>query len=254
MNYLIYGASVKGPSHIITNIPCQDACAFKIISPSFVIISVADGLGSAINSDVGAKTAVDAVIQFAEDFFTSRPNDEIDLTVLVRESISAARKALERASLTFKCKLRDLACTLISIAIMNDKVAVAHIGDGAVIARNDEGLFMASGPDESEYTNEVKPLTGIDYELDLNVSQPFTGITDVIVISDGCQRAALKKNSEGFLPFEPFCLPLISYFRQVDNYDIGIEALKELLSSNKLCENSDDDKTLVLINIENLGE
>jgi hypothetical protein len=82
------------------------------------------------------------------------------------------------------------------------------------------------------------------------VSSLITHITDVMVISDGCQRAALKKTPDGFLPFGPFCAPLFTYFRQIDNFDNGIEDLKSLLFSNKLCENCDDDKTLVVINIE----
>ena len=249
MNYRIHGASVIGSSHVINNTPCQDACAFKIIAPSYAIIAVADGLGSAIKSDIGARITVDTVVQFAENYFTTHTPEDIDLGDLIRKSIDEARAALENTSLSLQYKLKDIACTLLSIAIANDTMIVAHIGDGAVIYRNDSGLLIASGPGDSEYANEVTPLTANDWRPSLRVSSLITNITDVMVISDGCQRAALKKAPEGLLPFEPFCAPLFTYFRQNDNYDNGIEALKSLLSSNKLCENCDDDKTLVLINI-----
>ena len=54
----IFGSSVRGPMHYENGLPCQDASAFDIIHPHSVVIAVADGLGSAARSDVGAEAAV----------------------------------------------------------------------------------------------------------------------------------------------------------------------------------------------------
>src|SRR3989304_5014074 len=54
----IIGASAIGPFHVINGIPCQDACAFETLSSGFGIIALADGLGSASKSEIGATIAV----------------------------------------------------------------------------------------------------------------------------------------------------------------------------------------------------
>jgi len=250
MKIRIHGASVVGPSHVKNCTPCQDAFAYKIIPPCNAVIAVADGLGSAGKSDIGAQLAVDTAVESGARLFVENLFNDIDLPAIAKKSVAQARKALENKCSEIQCSLRDLACTLASVVIASDTMAVAHIGDGAVILRDEKGLSIASGPAESEYTNEVTPLTDNKWESFLRASPLFADVRDVIVISDGCQRAALKKTPQGIHPFEAFCLPLMEYFRKVDCHEKGIEDIMRILSSSKLCENCDDDKTLVVINIE----
>lgn len=249
MKYLIRGASVRGPLHVKMDIPCQDAMAFKIISPEVAVIAIADGLGSAAKSDVGSKVAVDAVVRAVEQSVVNKTPDEIDISLVATQSIAEARAALENAASVSQCELSDFGSTLISIVLMNGTLAIAHIGDGSVIARVDSDLRIASAPGESEYTNEVKPLTAKDWQENVR-STALANVRDVIAFTDGCQRAALKKSSEGYQPFGPFCLPILDYLRGAAEESDTTGELERFLSSEKLCNNSDDDKTLVVINLE----
>jgi hypothetical protein len=250
MKYLIRGASVRGPLHVKMDIPCQDALAFKVISPAVAVVAIADGLGSATKSDVGSKIAVDAVVCAVEQSVVNKTPDEIDISLVATQSIAEARAALENAASVSQCQLSDFGSTLISIVLMNGTLAIAHIGDGSVIARVDSDLRIASAPGESEYTNEVKPLTAKDWQENVRSTAVITNVRDVIAFTDGCQRAALKKSPEGYQPFGPFCLPILDYLRGAAEESDKTGELERFLSSEKLCNNSDDDKTLIVINLE----
>jgi hypothetical protein len=143
---------------------------------------------------------------------------------------------------------------MIVVVMHKDNAVVAHVGDGAVIAKTNEGLKLVSGPEDSEYANEVSPLTGKDWELSLRVSPVISYVTGVMAFTDGCQRAVLRKSQDGLTPFDGFCGPLFSYANDVKDVTEAEEDIKELLLSKKVCENSDDDKTLVIVSFNELGQ
>lgn len=252
--HCIIGASVIGPLHVINGTPCQDACAFEVLSSGCGVIVVADGLGSASKSEIGARIAVDAAVSHVKGFVNQPGNEEIELGNIVRTAVFSARKALEEKADDLQCTLRDLACTMIVVIMCKDNVVAAHVGDGAVIAKTNEGLKLISGPEDSEYANEVSPLTGKDWELSLRVSPVISYVTGVMAFTDGCQRAALRKSQDGLTPFEGFCEPLFSYANDVKYLKEAEEDIKGLLLSKKVCENSDDDKTLVIATFSKQGE
>lgn len=242
----IIGASVIGPLHVIKDMPCQDACAFKTLPDGFGVIAVADGLGSALKSEIGASSAVNAVVQRVDEILNGKSALE-DLSEVAKEAVFSARKALEKKSIELQCELRDLACTLIVIVMHKNSIVVAHIGDGAVIAETHDGLKLISAPDESsEYANEVSPITGKDWEQVLRISPQTTDVLGVMAFTDGCQRAALRKTQDSLLPFDGFCGTLFSYMKEVKDLKEAEEDIKGLLLSKKVCENSEDDKTLVI--------
>lgn len=245
-NHRIIGASAIGPLHVINETPCQDACAFEVLSSDYGVIAVADGLGSASKSEIGARIAVDAAVTFIKGIINQSGNEEIELGSITRTAVFSARKALEEKAGELQCKLRDLACTMIVVIMCKDNAAVAHVGDGAVIAKTNEGLKLISGPEDSEYANEVSPLTGKDWELSLRISPVIPYVSGIMAFTDGCQRAALRKSQDGLTPFDGFCDPLFSYANDVKDLKEAEEDIKELLLSKKVCENSDDDKTLVI--------
>ncbi len=242
----IIGASVIGPLHIIKDMPCQDACAFKAFTSGFGVIAVADGLGSALKSEIGASSAVNASEQKVEEILNGKSALE-DISEVAKEAVFSARKALEEKSIELQCELRDLACTLIVVVMYKNSIVVAHIGDGAVIAETHDGLKLISAPDESsEYANEVSPITGKDWEQSLRISPQATDVLGVMAFTDGCQRAAFRKTQDGLLPFDGFCGTLFSYMKEVKDLKEAEEDIKSLLLSKKVCENSEDDKTLVI--------
>jgi hypothetical protein len=242
----IVGASAIGPLHLKTATPCQDAFAYSILTSESAVIALADGLGSAFLSDFGARDAVDAAVLTVKRNLTADSIVSPELRNVLIEAAIVARKTLEEKTLIYQCKLRDLACTLIIIIINRDNVVVAQIGDGAVIAKTNEGLKLISAPGDSEYANEVSPLTGKDWEKSLHVSASRSGVSGIIAFTDGLQRAALKKTEESLIPFGRFCEPLFQYLSEIDDLKEAAADIKALLSSKKICDNSEDDKTLVM--------
>lgn len=54
--------SVRGPRHILENLPNQDSSSIKVLPVGLVIV-VCDGMGSRLKADVGSKLACRAVIK-----------------------------------------------------------------------------------------------------------------------------------------------------------------------------------------------
>jgi hypothetical protein len=246
MTVYMFGASVIGPLHIQKDIPCQDACKYAVLPSNWGVIAVADGLGSASKSDIGADTAVEAAVDGVKAIITNKKTDEIDPSDIAREALVFARRALEAKATEEQSGLRDLACTIIAVLLHEDTISVAHIGDGAVVVKTVEGLKLISGPGESEYVNEVVPLTSKEWEESLRVTPKISGVECIAVFTDGCQRAALLRTQDGLQPYDRFFGPLFSYAQELGDLRQGEQDIRDLLASQKMCENSEDDKTLVI--------
>lgn len=244
-----FGASVIGSLHVQLAMPCQDSFAFKTIDKDFAVAAIADGLGSALKADIGAKVAVKSAVESVEKAITATAiatHKNVDITILAKDAVTAARGALEKRAKTEKCSLRDLACTLLVAITLKDAVAAVHIGDGALVIDTDNGLHLITGPGESEYTNEVTPLTSQDWEESLKSTATVSGVNGIALFTDGCQRAGLKKADNSYTPFEGFFRPLFTYATQIDDFEQANQDIYDLLTSGKLSEHSEDDKTLVL--------
>jgi hypothetical protein len=56
------GVSVAGTSHQRAGVPCQDSCAWQILSDDRLVIAVADGAGSARHAEEGAQLATETAV------------------------------------------------------------------------------------------------------------------------------------------------------------------------------------------------
>ena len=246
----IFGASVIGPLHIERGIPCQDACMYEILPLNCGVIAVADGLGSASKSDTGAQIAVEAALDAGKATISKKKIAETNLSDVAKEAVAFARKELEAKATKEQCSLHDLACTIIVAIFYEDSVSVAHIGDGAVVAKTEEGLRLISAPGDSEYVNEVIPLTTKDWEQSLRITPKISGVECVAVFTDGCQRAALLRSQNGLQPYDRFFEPLFSYAQELEVLEEGEQDIRDFLASQKMSEHSEDDKTLVIAVLE----
>ena len=244
--FRVFGASVIGPMHLQREIPCQDACAYAAAVSDAIVIAVADGLGSAAKSDAGAQLAVSSAFEYCMAALASTQGEETLLYDMVRSATAHAREKLESLAQAEACKLRDLGCTLILAVATGRQLAVAHVGDGAVVALVGGCLSLVSGPGDSEYTNEVVPLTSMEWQDALRIVTVDASVSGIAVFTDGCQRAAFRKVEDAVVPFDKFFNPIFEYANTVSDLTEGANEIAELLASAKLCENSDDDKTLVV--------
>lgn len=230
----VFGASVAGPLHVREGIPCQDRAAHAL-TPSGVVVAVADGLGSAPFADEGAAAAVEAAVRVALGLWETS-----DLLEIPHSMAIAAREALEYTG----HPLKSVACTFVGIAATSSGLCVAHVGDGAVVARNGTGPVLVSGPGASEYANETDSLATDGWEALLR----HCALGDVdcfAAMTDGCQRAGLRFGE----PHDGFFGPLFDFAREATCADEAGAELQALLSGPKMSEHSEDDKTLVLVRL-----
>jgi hypothetical protein len=122
---------------------------------------------------------------------------------------------------------------------------VGQIGDGGVVGHMTSGLELISDPGDSEYVDEVEPLTAEDWRGRVR----FAGANEIELISvftDGCQRSLLSKSSQGLSPFAGFFHPIFKYLRSTTEDEQASKDVGRLLAGSKMSECSEDDKTLVI--------
>lgn len=252
---IIIGTSVIGVSHLKSGLPCQDACNYKVTNKGTAIVAVADGVGSVPKSDIGAKFVVSEAISQLEQI--EQTKDKID-TEDIRNVVALTREKLKEMANQMNEDFENLATTLILLVayITQDnqkEVLIAHVGDGAVVAKSDK-LEILSLPEESEYINEVTPITSESWEKYMRLYKFTKDFECIAVMTDGCQPAAFKKQDGVSVPFEGFFEPIFQYSKSITNPEEGTEEIRKLLSSQKINQYIYDDKTLVVLVFENIQE
>lgn len=270
------GAAVRGTGHVRSNLPCQDAVAYRTLPGDVLLCAVADGAGTAALSDQGAQRAVTEAIACLTGLVEKAPQiTPRFLEEALQKTFSAARQAVLRladppeAGPTFARvyppledslaaaaspgdagepvlpQARDFACTLTCVAALPGLLAVGQIGDGAVVAADEEGqLFMASQLQRGEYANETHFLTQPD-ALECAVWQILDRpVRSLAVMSDGLIRLALKMPVQE--PHGPFFQPLFQFARTQVDPQAGAAQLSVFLDSPRVNERTDDDKSLIL--------
>jgi hypothetical protein len=207
-------------------------------------VAVADGLGSVSNSERGARLAVEAAVKFVSQRIQEPGHDPVQN--LAVGAIAAARAALEDDAGDNGHDLRSLACTLIVAVFVGGRLSVAQVGDGGAVAQVGDQFQLVTRLSDSEYLNEVIPLTSAAWRTDLRYGTRLTEVRGVALFSDGMIHAVFRPEHGVLLPFAGFLEPVFRYARGLDVPDKGSEALAQLLASKKLGEHCDDDKTLAL--------
>ena len=246
MDWKVVAASVAGVSHAKTGLPCQDAHGVKPLDGGGLIAAVADGAGSAMLAEVGARIAVEVSVQTLERRILAArdANAQISSDDL-KEVLAAVQLALETESNARQEPLRELATTLLLVAVSAEQVAVLQVGDGAVVAINaQQELFALTVPPDAEYANATTFVTSPDALESAQIVLQTLPITALALFSDGLQRLALKLPAGA--PHAPFFTPLFGFARGLADEAQGAAQLASFLRSPRITERADDDLTLVL--------
>lgn len=212
---------MTGPGHLRDGRPGQDAYAFSPLGDG-VIAAVADGLGTAPWGALGARVAVDAAVQCCSP----------------AAAVVAARVAVEAAAAQVAAPLGDFGCTLLVCLVSAEEVVTAHVGDGGAVVES--GLVL-SPPAESEYVEEVEPLTSPGWAPATRINR-LAAPSAVALFTDGCQRAALRRRAGAWSAHPGWWRPLFEFARTS-----GAPAeLEAFLAGPRLSAHSDDDKTLLI--------
>jgi hypothetical protein len=245
-SWRVVAASVRGVNHERANQPCQDSNYWCTLEAGILIAAIADGAGSAKLSKIGAslasRVAVDTICKQEP---THALHDINTLNSLLINSVKSARIAIESEALARSAKLQDFACTLIVLIASQELIAIAQIGDGAVVGKKRDGnIITLTSPSFGEYINETTFLTSSEAFDIIQFRVWQQRITHIAAFSDGLQMLALKM-PEG-APHLPFFTPLFNFISHTQDREDAQNQLVEFLRSSRVQERTEDDVTLLL--------
>ena len=208
---------------------------------------VCDGAGSAEHGGEGAsvvcRTLTESLRQHFRDNTDLPGNDEIWSWIdIVRDRLGIAADRLGKTR-------RAFASTLVMLAATKEAIITAHIGDGAVAARTNDAWETLSPPENGQYAAMTFFVTD-DPAPRLRIAR-FTGnYTGFAVFSDGIEHLALDHRAD--TPHQPFFQSMLAPLDKVDEEGKHAKlstALAAFLNGPRVCNKTDDDKTLILISV-----
>ena len=181
MNIFTYSVNLAGPYHIEKGIPCQDAFCIDTLFDTDVIAAIADGLGSAKHSDIGAKLAAESAIAYLKSHLT-KDMEPKDICIQLKEAFHLALMALETKSTSDNLPL-SMYDTTLCVAYYNGKdLYFGQSGDSGLIALFQDGSYKQVTTKQQDDMGRVYPLRfGPDYW----VFDSVTDVTAAMLATDG---------------------------------------------------------------------
>lgn len=243
-------ASQIGTSHIRLGTRKQDALnTFTLLDTGgrqTLCAIVCDGAGSAQYGGEGASLTCRMISQAVRNHFTK--TDAMPDDTEIWSWVDSVRDSMEQAAKNRKVIRKSFACTLVLLIAQGDENTIVHVGDGAIVARNKSDKWAAlTWPENGEYASSTYFITD-DPEPRLRIikrNEPFTAYA---VFSDGIEDLALDhKTQSAHTPFFTSMIrPLDNLSGEGQDRDLST-ALAAFLDSDRVCEKTDDDKSLILL-------
>lgn len=246
------GAKGIGTAHMQVGLPCQDAYACHIATPSpeteVLIAALADGAGSAERAEVGARLATSIFVDVVREHLEEGGASASQASELIRMGADAARGALAAVARHEDREIQDFATTLVVAILHADGGAVGQVGDGGVVAAEGADRFWRPvlWPEHGEYVNTTSFLTDTDALEQLRVESLQSPVASVCLFSDGLERLVLDFRAH--TAHAPF---FDSLFKSFDDGPKAGQAvavscdLTALLASENINQRTDDDKSIL---------
>lgn len=246
----VFNITQTGESHVKNETECQDYSGFEVVGDRIVLAAIADGVGSCIHSDWGARVAVSESLQYMKNYFTAALekhdfvfDDVLAMGPLLQETMHRAlRKISEKAD---EFNVLDYAMhTTLTIAAYDGKTLYfAHAGDdGIVILQDDGGYKMITHRHKGPEASSVFPLqstTTWQYGKEMHIAG-FVMATDGLL--DYFVRSAFEDNRVFFPFIRPILFTPIEYQKQAETLHHDLE---DFLNSPRLRKAVTDDLSLI---------
>jgi hypothetical protein len=249
----------------------EDAFGYDRLPDGTILLAVADGAGSAAHAKKGAHCVIQTAIASARSMIIqpSQPTDECFYHNVLTKVLQTVRTALETlvhdSTDVHECipspleephvqlaeqpqlPLHEFATTLLLALVTPTWLAVLQVGDGAIVVKEaDETIKTITRPDFKEYINECSFITDSDYQDCAQYSLlPLKDVQGIAMFTDGIQMLALELATNS--AYAPFFAPLFSFALQGEKDEMELaRELHDFLTSKRVCERTEDDKTLLL--------
>ncbi len=251
--------TVTGSSHERRGTPGQDASLTLSLPGNRLIAAVADGAGSASLSGEGSRIAVTTAVAALRVMIEGglAPDRPGAWEGSARALVEDVQRVIAEEATRLGAKPTDLATTLLLVTATPDHVAVAQIGDGAVVVapmpESTPGSTTPTPPTQyialttpahGEHLNETTFITspGALDAMQVNFWPHAAG--HLAMFTDGLQMLALTMPQA--LPHGPFFAPLFTFLDATADLDEVSREVRTLLQSPQVRSRSDDDISLVL--------
>jgi hypothetical protein len=228
----LFCASYRGLQHVEHGVPRQDAFAL-VRRDSVINIAVADGLGSADSSHLGAQRACDRGVEVLS---LLRPRAKGDFYRAFKE----IQQDFFRNAVNYKTAAREFATTLQLLRIDDEGFWYGRMGDGGCVLLDIEGAKWLGGLDRSPLgvTNLSDKRALSRLECDSVSAQDVVGF---LIFSDGLEDIFLEPGKRG--PDEENIRRMINLVK-AQKLEQLVELYNRFLSSD-LGKDLKDDKTII---------
>lgn len=235
------GTAVRGVTHIKYSIPCQDRT--KSFSGNGIsIICLADGAGSAKFSHIGAEIVTNSAIEYFSVNFRKLISEK-DGKKVKYDILTFLYDRLLKKSVELKCNIKDLATTLLLVAICDNEFIIVHVGDGVIGYLDGETLKVASFPENGEFANVTTFITSTDalHSIKL-IKGTVKNIAGFILMSDGSAQSLYNKSLRTLAPAVTMLFRCNCILPPPSMHDYLQEILNSLISKR-----TQDDCSIVMI-------
>ena len=251
LEWRVAGASVEGTSHSGAGVGCQDAHAVGVLGGGTLVAVVADGAGSAARAGDGARHACAFFYDRIGALLAGGGGSEDVTRGQALGWLDAFGLEVEAAAVGAGAERRDYACTLLVAVVGAASAVFFQVGDGAM-AMNLAGMpglyYLPISPERGEYANVTSFATDPDVSGHLRFEAVRQRVDEVALFTDGIESLAVRF-SDGAV-HDPFFRRLFPIVRTAPpgrtKHPRLSTSLIEFLSSDRVNERTDDDKTLVL--------
>lgn len=231
-------ARATGRSHLNKGIVCQDQ-VYRLEKNNVFVIALADGAGSKAFSDIGALISVKSACEFLADEFEK-------MYFQINEYKKKLENFIVHALRTTEYPFEQLSSTLLFVAISDKRCIWGHIGDGAIVQRDSEGMRFMSKPENSDYANQTFFTTDLNLQEHLYLQTiELRESGDVMLLSDGCEKVLVDSIKE---VIAENCNAILDYNMTGDRDIIEKELVKIL--EQEICLRTNDDVSIALMHYE----
>lgn len=223
----------QGRSHVKQGIPCQDKTYSQSYGDTYTM-ALADGAGSARCSHVGAECVAKCISGELGNNFESYWEEENARTAKNR-LYQEIYDSLQQLANEKECELKDLASTLLIVAVKDDRYIILHVGDGVIGYYKKGEIKVASAPNNGEFANTTVFTTSpIAYSQTRLLKGHLGDITGFVLMSDGPEACLYNRQknelANGLLEiFEDAAV------NDVDNITRGVkEAMENVISKHTM--------------------